>query len=149
MLSRAGSGPGGKCVTPFRHRLCRVRGPSAGRSWKLLAVAPRQLPLRRRAHPGRTRRWIWLFLRPPTQHLRRGALRRYPGHSAGLDGTKTADRLCCQPKREGAWVRRQAHRPQPYCQAPGAVWRLPSPRIHLHAAGPTPRTEGPSHGRPK
>ena len=46
-------------------------------------------------------------------------------------------------------MRQGAHRPWPSCQGPGVVCRLSSPRTHGLAAGPTPKTEGPTDDCPK
>ena len=87
MLSRAGN-VGGMCaahspyMSPRWLWLCCGSG-CAGCVWlrdllldagcwprlKLWTVAPRRLPLGRRAHSGRIRREIWHSPRPPTQHL--------------------------------------------------------------------------------
>ena len=136
------------CDAPLRG--CQGRGdvpalyqsrPRGGRRKGLRLCSP--------ANTGRIRGWIAL---PAAAYPapEKGCLPPLPWTPSGprWHGDRCADRLCCQP-REGAWVRRHAHCPHPFCQAPGAAWRLPSPRTHVHVAGPIPRSEGPSHGRPK
>ncbi len=168
MLSLAGNGPGGKCATPSRHepkvavallwqrlrRLCLVRRPAAGCG--LLAEAEAvdgrgAAAASRATGSSRPHKKMDLALPaaayPAPEKGCRPPLPWTPGPQ--WHGDRFADRLCCQPRWEGAWRRRHAHRPLPSCQAPGAEWSLPSPRTHVHVAGPNPRTEGPSHGCPK
>ncbi|CAL8464455.1 g3990 [Coccomyxa elongata] len=127
MLSRAGNGPGGKCAAPSRHepkvavallwqrlrRLCLVKGPAAGCG--LLAVAE--------AVGGRAAAAASRATGSSRPHKRMDPAvpaAAYPAPEKGCPpplpwtpsgprwhGDRCADRLCCQPRWEGAWGQRR------------------------------------------